>query len=92
MALKLQYRIEAIALAPLGAARGYGLPLHAPLPARREVRMCLTKKPTMTPKKIAAHQANGERPHRPANAEGREHYITTPTELEIRMMKNRFAV
>ena len=30
MARKLHYRIEAIALAQLGAARGYGSPWHAP--------------------------------------------------------------
>ena len=34
--------------------------------------MSLTKKPTMTQKRVAANQANGKRSHGPATAEGRE--------------------
>ena len=43
-----------------------------PIPARMEVRMSLTKKKTMTQKKIFANQANGKRSHGPATPEGRE--------------------
>jgi hypothetical protein len=43
-----------------------------PIPARREVRMSLTKKPTMTKKRLAASQANGRKSHGPATPQGRE--------------------
>jgi hypothetical protein len=37
-----------------------------------EVRMSLTKKPTMTKKRVAASQANGKRSHGPATPQGRK--------------------
>jgi len=36
-----------------------------PIPARREVRMSLRKKPTMTEEKISVNHANGRRSHGP---------------------------
>jgi len=45
---------------------------NRPIPARREVRMPLTKKRTLTEKRIAANQANGKRSRGPATPKGRE--------------------
>jgi hypothetical protein len=43
-----------------------------PIPARREVRRSLRKKPTMTEKKISTHQRNGRGAHGPATPQGHE--------------------
>jgi hypothetical protein len=56
----------------MGVARGYAHHRKRPIPTRREVRMSLRKKQTMTEKKISANQRNGRGSHGPATPEGGE--------------------